>query len=319
MPLPSLSVIVPNYNHGHSLPACLDALLAQSVPPDEILVIDDGSTDDSRKVLDEYAGRHPRIRPEANPSNRGVVFTMNRGLELARGDYLHFASADDIVLPGLFERSLDLLAAHPRAALSCSASRWRDMATGLTWSMAGHLAPAPEYLDPDRLVTLERAGRLMIVSHSALLKAGAVREFGGFLLDLRWHCDWFLTYAAAFRHGLCYHPETLSEVHLHGTSYYGTGRRRSEHDAVMTRLLELLHEDRFHDVGTRIRESGALALHAFPMLRAMLRNPAHRDFLTARFLRKCAWRQVQVMARRRFPPWLGRLCIRIFLRSTPSP
>ncbi|MBX3746542.1 MAG: glycosyltransferase family 2 protein [Verrucomicrobiae bacterium] len=318
MTLPSLSVVVPNYNHGHSLPACLDALLAQSVPPDEIVVIDDGSTDDSRTVIADYARRHPCIRPEANPANRGVVFTMNRGLELARGDYLHFASADDMVLPGLFERSLTLLAAHPRAALSCSASRWSDMDSGMTWSMAAGLAQEPGYLDPDRLVALERAGRLMIVSHSALLKAGVVREFGGFLPDLRWHCDWFLTYAAAFRHGLCYRPEVLSQVHLHGSSYYGSGRRRTEHDAVMTRLLELLHEERFGDVARRIRESGALSLHAIPMLRAMLRQPAHRDFLTARFLRKCLWRQAQVLARRHFPTWLARACIRLFLRPTPS-
>jgi hypothetical protein len=153
----------------------------------------------------------------------------------------------------------------------------------------------------------------MIVSHSALLRTEVVRELGGFLPDLRWHCDWWVTYAGAFRHGLCHVPEILSEVHLHGTSYYGAGHRREEHARVMTRLLELLHEDRFRDIGDRVRASGALALHSTPMLRAMLRHPGHRDFLTFRFLRKTLWRRAQLVARTCFPLWLARWCIRLFL------
>ncbi len=313
MELPSLSVVVPNFNHGKFLPACLDALLAQSAAAREIVVIDDGSTDDSLAVLQAYAGRHPAVRVHRNEVNRGVVATMNRGVELATGEYLHFAAADDEVLPGLFEKSLGLLARHPRAALSCTVSRWRDVTNGLTWLMGAGLAEGPSYLGPEVLVERERQGRLMIVSHSALLRADVVREFGGFRPDLRWHCDWFLTYAGAFRHGLCHVPEVLSAVNLHGTSYYGSGHRRAEHAAVMDRLLALLHEEAFRDVGERVRESGALALHALPMLRAMWRTPAYRDFLTARFARKCAWRGAQLVARRYFPGWLARWCVRVFL------
>ncbi len=318
---PRLSVVVPNYNHGKYLPRCLDSLLAQSVPPDEIWIVDDGSTDDSRFVIESFMARDPRIRAHWHPKNRGVVAAMNCGLGLARGraEYLHFAGADDFVLPGLFEKSLDLLAKHPQAALSCTVSRWTDTSNGLTWLMGAGVAERAAYVSPDDLVGLEQAGRLMIVSHSALLRADAIEEFGGaFPERLRWHCDWFMTYAPAFRHGLCFIPEVLSSVELHGTSYYGAGHRRREHDEVMENLLALLHEDRFRDVGERVRASGALALHSTPMLRAMWRNPAHRDFLTARFVRKCLRRRAQLVARRHFPTWLARLCVRLFLNQRMS-
>jgi len=319
MELPRLSVVVPNYNHARFLPACLDALLAQSVVPDEILVIDDGSTDDSVAVMTAYAAREPRIRVLRNEVNRGVVATMNRGVDEVRFEYVFLQAADDAVRPGFVEKSLRLLAGHPGAALSCTVSEWRDTANGLTWLMAANVAAEPGYLSPDDLVRLERAGRLMIVSHASILRTAVVRELGGFRPELRWHCDWFVTYAGAFRYGLCFVPETLSQVNLHGSSYYGSGRRRSEHDEVMRALLGLLSEPRYwSDIGARVRDSGALALHGGPILRAMLGSPPHREFLTARFLAKCAWREAQLVARRFFPPWLARWCIRLFLHPRRS-
>ena len=60
---PTLSVVMPNYNHAKFLPRALDSLLGQTRPPDEILVLDDGSTDDSRAILERVAGREPLIRP----------------------------------------------------------------------------------------------------------------------------------------------------------------------------------------------------------------------------------------------------------------
>jgi glycosyltransferase involved in cell wall biosynthesis len=319
MELPSLSVVVPNYNHARSLPACLTAILAQSVPATEIIVIDDGSTDDSVEVMTAFARRNPGIQVHRNDRNHGVVYTLNRGIELARGDYLHFPGADDEVLPGLFEKSLTVLKRNPDAALSCTVSEWRDASTDVSWLMGAGMASEACCFSPDKLVSLEREGRLMIVSHSAVLKASAVREFGGFLPELLWHCDWFLTYASAFRHGLCYIPEILSKVNLHPASYYGTGQRGKEHARIMARLLELLHEERFRDVGARIRDSGALALHSTPMLLAMLRFPEYRDFLTPLFLRKCLGRRAQIAARRHFPAWLARWCVRVFLKRSGSP
>src|SRR4051812_5391866 len=117
MAAPRISVVIPNYNHAHFLPRCLDAVLNQPVPPFEILVLDDASTDNSLAVLKAYADQHPLITVHRNEKNLGVCRTMNRGTELARGDYVLFPAADDQVKPGLFQHAAQMLAAHPEAGV----------------------------------------------------------------------------------------------------------------------------------------------------------------------------------------------------------
>src|ERR1043166_952802 len=106
---PKLSVIVPNYNHGHYLPVCLQSILDQSWPADEIIVIDDGSTDNSVEVIEGFARRHSNIRFYRNLENLGVVATINRAFSLVNGEFVFGSAADDHILPGLFEKSLRLL------------------------------------------------------------------------------------------------------------------------------------------------------------------------------------------------------------------
>ena len=93
---PLISVIIPVYNAEPFLPACLDSVLSQDYSSFEILVIDDGSTDNSAAIIDRYAAREPRI-VALHQSNAGVSAARNRGLAEARGEYSAFVDADDRV------------------------------------------------------------------------------------------------------------------------------------------------------------------------------------------------------------------------------
>src|ERR1700674_5961017 len=93
-----LSVVLPNYNHARLVGRALAALLGQKRVADEIIVIDDGSTDDSVRVIDGIAAGAPAIRVLHNANNIGVIATLQRGLEAARGKYVYFAAADDWIL-----------------------------------------------------------------------------------------------------------------------------------------------------------------------------------------------------------------------------
>src|SRR5436190_4062288 len=128
--LPTFSVLLPNYNHAHFVGHALKAILAQSIQPTEIIVIDDGSTDESLQEIEPFVDRHSHIRLLRNEANRGVNYTLNRALGEAKGEYIYGAAADDQVLPGFFERSLRLLAKHPQAALCCSYPSRVDAVTG---------------------------------------------------------------------------------------------------------------------------------------------------------------------------------------------
>lgn len=85
---PTLSVVLPNYNHGNVIARALEALLTQERTADEIVVVDDGSTDDSRDVIARFAAKAASIRVLLNAQNQGVIPALIRGLEAASGRYV---------------------------------------------------------------------------------------------------------------------------------------------------------------------------------------------------------------------------------------
>lgn len=310
--LPTLSAIVPNYNHARFLEQSLPAILNQSVPPLELIVLDDASTDNSLEILERLAARHPRLRLVRNETNLGCMPSLNKGLALARGDYVYLGSADDEIRAGLFEKSLPLLARHPEAAFSCSASVWHDAATGLSWHMAAGMAERPGYLSPDDLVRLGRAGRLMLVSASAVFRREPLREIGNFRPELRWHADWFATYVPAFRHGICYHPEPLSDFYIFPNSLYSRGRRSAEHVQVLRGILDRLSSPACADVAPRLRDSAALALFGLPLVRLLRERPEYRQFSTPLLTWRATRRSLEVTGKRLLPRPLARLALRLF-------
>jgi glycosyltransferase involved in cell wall biosynthesis len=284
---PTLSVVMPNFNHARFLPESVGALLSQSDPASEIIVMDDCSTDDSWDVLQTLAARHPTLRCHRNKKNQGVVPNMNCGLALAQGDYVYFAAADDKVLPGFFEHTMHTLRAHPQAALGCSIGNWVDVATGSSRQVGEAMGAEPCYLSPERMVELEKQGRLLIASQTVIVKRAALLRAGGFQPELRWFCDWFANYVAGFREGICFVPQTLTVFNVHPASYSKAGRsQKKTRREVLRELIARLDQRENADAARLIHDSGALYLFGKPALTLMLATPRWWRHLTPAFLRK---------------------------------
>ncbi|MBQ6294177.1 MAG: glycosyltransferase family 2 protein [Lachnospiraceae bacterium] len=97
-----ITVIVPVYNTESYLEKCVDSILAQSYADLEILLIDDGSTDRSAQICDEYEKRDSRIRV-IRTENRGLSEARNRGLDEAKGEWIGFVDSDDWIDPDMYE------------------------------------------------------------------------------------------------------------------------------------------------------------------------------------------------------------------------
>jgi hypothetical protein len=143
---PRVSVVVPNYNYAHLLPQRIASIFAQTVAPFEVIVLDDGSTDDSLAVLAKLAQQYP-IRVLPAQANSGSVFRQwQRGLREARGDLVWLAEADDLSDPGFLAALLPAFR-DPRVRMAYCQSQ----AIGEAGQML-----APDYLDyvaefgPDR-------------------------------------------------------------------------------------------------------------------------------------------------------------------------
>ena len=123
----SISVIVPSHNCGPFIAEALDSILAQTLPVAQIIVVDDGSTDNTAQVLGRYSG--PRIQ-HIRQERAGLASARNAGLDAARGEFITFLNADDRWSPAFVERMYDYLAEDPGIACVFSNFAHIEPATG---------------------------------------------------------------------------------------------------------------------------------------------------------------------------------------------
>lgn len=107
---PKITVLIPVYNRAQYVTAAIDSMLRQSFTNFELLLIDDGSTDDSVQRIQTYTD--PRIRLVCNERNRGIPHTRNRGLALARGEYVAMLDSDDVATPERLAQQVAFLDRH---------------------------------------------------------------------------------------------------------------------------------------------------------------------------------------------------------------
>ena len=99
-----LSIIVPVYNVEAFLPKCLDSLLAQTIGDFEIILVNDGSPDNSQQIIDRYVREHPDKIRSLTVDNGGQGRARNFGLNIAQGDYIGFIDSDDWIAPDMYEK-----------------------------------------------------------------------------------------------------------------------------------------------------------------------------------------------------------------------
>lgn len=104
-----LSLIVPVYNVSKYLAKCLDSLLCQDLQPDEyeVIVVDDGSTDDSGTIAEEYAQVHPNLITVVHQANQGLSGARNTGIKISKGQYIQFVDSDDYLEPNVLKTLVD--------------------------------------------------------------------------------------------------------------------------------------------------------------------------------------------------------------------
>lgn len=221
----TLSVLLTNYNHAEYLPRAINAIVNQSRRPDEILLLDDASTDDSALVMRDYAARYPFIRIVRNERNLGCTASVIKATNLISGDYLHRAAADDYMLPGFTETLMDIAEKNPGVGIVSSALATVSDAFDNDWGMQGiplknplaetfGLADCPSgYHSPQdvrRYHDAESCSPMASVAPATLYNRQLIKQLGGWPTDIgdAWECT-FMLQAAAFHSGMGYTEEPL--------------------------------------------------------------------------------------------------------------
>lgn len=112
---PKLSIVIGTHNHAHFLPDCLQSVRQQSYQDFEVIVVDNGSTDDTRKVVEELAWDKLRYHYQQNTGS--IAGSRNTGIRLAKGDYVAFLDSDDLWYNNKLKKTMDVLEDHPEIDL----------------------------------------------------------------------------------------------------------------------------------------------------------------------------------------------------------
>jgi len=209
---PTLSVVLPNYNHAKFIGRALAALFGQERAADEIIVIDDGSTDDSVAVIERIAAGKPATRLLRNPKNVGVIPTLQRGLEEARGDYVYFAASDDWVFPEFFALALRRLEANPGVGLFCGEAMLVDGTSNRPFAVRPAVRPQMSAgpIDAAGVKKLLRTTDNWILTGSTVFRREYVAWAGGFDARLGSFADGFVARKIALRYGFYFEPKIVA-------------------------------------------------------------------------------------------------------------
>ena len=167
---PLVSLIIPCHNAGRWLAGTLESALAQTWPATEILVINDGSTDESATVAQPFAARGVRVITQPN---QGASAARNHGLRLARGEFIQFLDADDLLSPDKIARQVGLLQAKPAGSVASCA--WGRFTTDWRTAAFTDMAVFRDFQPVDFLVLAGDTGVMMHPSAWLLPRAVAGR------------------------------------------------------------------------------------------------------------------------------------------------
>lgn len=287
MNTPKLSIMIPNYNHGHFLRNCVERILSNGCSDLEIIILDDASTDDSHAVIAQLQDKFTFIRAVFNDDNVGVVQTANEGLQHCRGKYIHFCAADDVVYPGFYEQSLDLLEQHPQAVMCCSDPCQFTSNPDDKVALPLGFSAEPAYLGPGDVV--QRINGKYIHTVACVYNKQFYQDFGGEMPDLDWAGDWMLNHVVAFRKGFCYFPDALAGQRIHPDTLSGAAMHDPEDQRrVWGRIIELLRTE-YRDVLPCFMRSGIMNCFVPAIMDVLWSDEKFWNVETLALLMRPAW------------------------------
>ncbi|HTI51433.1 MAG TPA: glycosyltransferase family 2 protein [Planctomycetaceae bacterium] len=229
---PRVSVIIPTYNRASLVCAAIESVLGQGYPNLEVLVIDDGSTDDTAQVVARFGTPVRYVRQ----SNAGAASARNRGIELATGELVAFLDSDDLFLPGKLKEQVQCFQQQPALVLVyCWFSvldEWGRCRLGRRCRLTGHVA--------QELLAQSMQGPL--ATPTVMVRRPALFEAGLFDESMTLSEDTDLWCRLARRGPIALIPEVLVQVRRHsGNLSFAPGRKRYCQAAI--RILNKAFDD----------------------------------------------------------------------------
>ncbi|MEE8321634.1 MAG: glycosyltransferase family A protein, partial [Gammaproteobacteria bacterium] len=237
---PTIAVVIPNRNDSGPLGKCLDSVLNQDVVSDQIIVVDDQSTDDSRVVIQNKIRNIPGAKIVINPTRLGTMGTLNAGLNHVTCDYVLFLSSNDYLENDIFRRAKSRIAAHGFPGV-WSAMVWAVDENG----ERPRLYPSPvvalsdTYLPPSKCIRLAMSIGHWFTGTTLIYHRQTLQGIGGFDTAYQGLADLFAALTVASIRGASFSPEPLGVMRQHaGGLMWRTSTNLPGLDKILDRMIE---------------------------------------------------------------------------------
>lgn len=237
-----ISIIIPCYNYAHYLHASINSILNQDFPDYELILIDDGSSDETWQIMQVYAQQFPHIRAFKNASNQGIFKANARGWQEARGKYLHFFSADDLYQPSCLTKVMKLFDESPGLGLICTdIGYFQDASQEITENKLLKDCTHPHIFSKTEMVSIFQSTNFWIPGLTCIVRQEILKKYGHLDPKLENISDWFCFHRIALFEGVGYIPEALISMRLHDQTYTSRVKRdKKRRRATYKHLLQNL-------------------------------------------------------------------------------
>lgn len=203
-----VSIIIPCYNQGEFLSDAIQSALDQDYPEKEIIVVNDGSTDNTKRVAQAFGNTINYIEQP----NKGVSSSRNAGIRAAKGDYVAFLDSDDVLLPGSIAKRAEYLDNHPSIAFVCGDSVFFNESGSLGFK--SKLTDKPNNFENFRWETVDfnATPSTVMIRRTCFTKVGLFEE------SIRTAEDWLMWVKISLHFNMAYLDEKLIKYRLHGNN-----------------------------------------------------------------------------------------------------
>lgn len=226
----SIDVVIPCYRYAHFLRECVRSVLTQSHGDIRVLILDDASPDNTPEVAGALAAEDPRVTYVRHAVNKGHIATYNEGIEWAAADYFLLLSADDVLLPGAFERAIRFLDTHPQAGFlfSDAMELAPDGSKHRSNPVPGLPATAADCILESHDFIVLCAQRNVVPTPTAIIRTSLQKRVGGYRPDLPHAGDMemWLRLAVHGPVGYIHVPQAIYRLHSTNMSHAYNQRSR---------------------------------------------------------------------------------------------
>ena len=281
----SISAIILNLNKANEICQTLRTVCEQTIPFDEIIIIDDASTDDSIILINNFIQNVPNARLIQNEKRKGVVYGCNLGISESTSEFVYLISAEDTYSLRIVEHAKRLLKLCPDAQMLCgNLSQRKNGKTVKRLTLPFHQREG--YISEEQLHIALKKRIFTFFGGANIIRKNSILEINGFNESLRWHSDWFIYLLIGLRSRIALIPDELRSEVLSDDQYSRGMYHWKEQKSVIKSLILTLKNDHPTEF-LLFRQYALLPVYNLKILGLVLWDRELRSFLTRKLMLRC--------------------------------